>query len=319
MAQIMRIHEYGGPEVMHLEEAAVGSPGPGEVRLRHTAIGLNLSDVYRRTGAHLMPLPLVLGSEGAGVVEEVGDGVSDLKPGDRVVYASVPGSYCSEKLIAADRMVKLPDAIDDRTAAAMMLKGLTVDYLIHRSYAVKAGDTVLIHAAAGGVGLIFCQWARHLGATVIGTVGNDEKAALARDHGCDHALPYSGFAAAVMDITGGQGCHAVYDSVGRDTIEDSFRCLRPHGVLASFGQASGEYTAFDLSLVRGSRFFTRASLPDFIRTRDELMAGAGRLFDVVGKGIVRIEVNQTYPLADAAQAHRDLEARRTTGSTVILP
>ena len=319
MARIVRIHEYGGPEVMCFEEDEVGAPGPGEVRLRHTAIGLNLSDVYRRTGAHAMGLPLVLGSEGAGIVEEVGSGVTGVTAGDRVGYASVPGSYCSEKLIAADRLIVLPDAIDERTAAAMMLKGLTVHYLIYWSYEVKPGDTVLIHAATGGVGLIFCQWAKHLGATVIGTVGTPEKGEIARAHGCDHALPYDGFAAAVMDLTGGAGCHAVYDSVGKDTIVDSFRCVRPRGVLASFGQASGTYSGFDPDLVRGSRFFTRPSLPDYVADRADLSTGAERLLEMVGKGIVRIEVNQTYELADAAQAHRDLEARRTTGSTVLLP
>lgn len=319
MTRVIRTHEFGGPEVLKLEEDTLAPPEPGEAQVRHTAIGLNLADAQRRKGTYHGAQPGIMGSEGAGEVTALGDGVDGLAVGDRVAYAGVPGSYCDARNIPAARLVRLPGGIDEQTAAAMMLKGLTVHYLIHWSYAVQPGNTVLIHAAAGGVGLIFCQWARHLGATVIGTVSSDAKAETARAHGCHHALPYDGFQSAVMDLTEGKGCHAVYDSVGPDTIEDSFRCLRPRGTLVSFGAASGPIPPLDVALVRGARFFTRPSLADYGVAPDDLAIGAKRLFEVVESGAVRITVNQTYALADAAQAHRDLEARLTTGSTVLLP
>ena len=325
MTHAIRIHEYGGPEVLRWEEVAVGDPGPGELRIRHGAIGLNYIDVYHRTGLYPLPaLPWTLGMEGAGRVEAVGPGVSEFKVGDRVAYASPPvGAYAEVRLMPADRVVALPDAIDERAAAAMLLQGMTAQYLLRRSYRVQAGDTILLHAAAGGVGLIASQWARHLGATVIGTVGSEAKAALARAHGCDHVIDYrrENIVERVREITGGAGVAVVYDSVGKDTFMDSLDCLRPLGMMVSFGNASGPVPAFEPGLLaaKGSLFFTRPSLMHYTARRADLLASAAELFAVVTSGAVKLEVNQTYPLAETAQAHRDLEARQTTGSTVLLP
>ena len=325
MTHAIRIHHYGGPEVLRWEEVAVGDPGPGELRIRHGAIGLNYIDVYHRTGLYPLPaLPWTLGMEGAGQVEAVGPGVTEFKVGDRVAYASPPvGAYAEVRLMPADRVVALPDTIDERTAAAMLLQGMTAQYLLRRSYRVQAGDAILLHAAAGGVGLIASQWARHLGATVIGTVGSEAKAALARAHGCDHVIDYrrENIVERVREITGGAGVAVVYDSVGKDTFMDSLDCLRPLGMMVSFGNASGPVPAFEPGLLaaKGSLFFTRPSLMHYTARRADLLASAAELFAVVTSGAVQIEVNQTYPLAETAQAHRDLEARQTTGSTVLLP
>jgi NADPH2:quinone reductase len=325
MTHAIRIHHYGGPEVLRWEEVAVGDPGPGELRIRHGAIGLNYIDVYHRTGLYPLPaLPWTLGMEGAGQVEAVGPGVTEFKVGDRVAYASPPvGAYAEVRLMPADRVVALPDTIDERTAAAMLLQGMTAQYLLRRSYRVQAGDAILLHAAAGGVGLIASQWARHLGATVIGTVGSEAKAALARAHGCDHVIDYrrENIVERVREITGGAGVAVVYDSVGKDTFMDSLDCLQPLGMMVSFGNASGPVPAFEPGLLaaKGSLFFTRPSLMHYTARRADLLASAAELFAVVTSGAVQIEVNQTYPLAETAQAHRDLEARQTTGSTVLLP
>ncbi len=325
MPKAIRIHEHGGPEVLRWEEVEVGEPGPGQLRVRHGAVGLNYIDIYHRTGLYPLPsLPWTLGMEGAGQVEAVGEGVTEFKPGDRIAYASPPvGAYAEVRLMPADRVVALPDAIDDRTAAAMMLQGMTAQYLLRRTYRVQAGDTILLHAAAGGVGLIVSQWARHLGAIVIGTVGNDEKAELARAHGCHHVIVYSreNFTERVREITGGQGVAAVYDSVGQETFMGSLDCLRRLGMMISFGNASGPVPPFDPGILaaKGSLFLTRPSLMAYTAERADLLASAAELFEVVSSGAVRIEVRQTYPLAETARAHRDLEARKTTGSTVLLP
>ena len=324
MTHAIRIHEHGGPEVMKWEAVEIGAPGPKELRVRHTAVGLNYIDTYHRTGLYKIPLPSVIGREGAGVVEAVGSEVTDVKIGDRVAYASAPiGSYTEARLIAADRVVKIPDGVTDQQAASMMLKGMTAQYLLRRSYPVKAGDTILFHAAAGGVGLILCQWANHLGATVIGTVGSEEKAALAKANGCHHVINYrtEDFVARVAEITGGKKCAVVYDGVGKDTFMKSLDCVRPRGLVALFGNASGKVEPLDLGVLaaKGSLFVTRPTLDTHVATREDLVATANDLFDVVGRGIVKIEINQTYALKDAAQAHRDLEARKTTGSTVLLP
>jgi len=325
MTKAIRIHEPGGPEVLRWEEVSVGDPGPGEVRLRQTAVGLNYIDVYHRSSLYPLPtLPAVIGMEGAGVVEAVGADVAELKEGDRVAYAAPPpGSYAEARLMPADRLIKLPDSIDDRQAAAMMLQGMTVRYLIRRTYPVKKGETVLFHAAAGGVGLIACQWLKHLGATVIGTVGSEEKAELARAHGCTHTIDYrrEDFAAKVKDLTNGAGVSVVYDSVGQDTFEGSLKCLQPMGLLVGFGNASGPVPPFELGRLAamGSLYITRPTLMTYTAKRDDLVATARDLFDVVQSGAVKIEINQTYPLSETAQAHRDLEARKTTGSTILLP
>jgi NADPH2:quinone reductase len=325
MTKAIRIHAPGGPEALSWEEVDVGDPGPGQVRLRHTAVGLNYIDVYHRTGMYPLPaMPAVIGMEGAGVVEAVGADVAELKKGDRVAYAAPPpGAYAQERLMPADRLIKLPDAIADKQAAAMMLQGMTVQYLIRRTYPVKKGDTVLFHAAAGGVGLIACQWLKHLGATVIGTVGSAEKAALAKAHGCDHTIEYKreDFAAKVKELTNGAGVAVVYDSVGKDTFEGSLKCLQPLGLLANFGSASGPVPPFDLARLAGlgSLYVTRPTLMTYTAKRTDLVTTAKDLFDVVQSGVVKIEINQTYPLAETAQAHRDLEARKTTGSTILLP
>jgi len=322
MTKAIRIHETGGPEVMRWEDVEVGDPGPGEVRLKQSAVGLNYIDVYHRTGLYPLELPATLGLEAAGTVEAVGEGVRELKPGDRVAYASPPvGAYAQARLMPAERVLKLPDAITDHQAAAMMLQGMTVQYLIRRTYRVSKGETVLFHAAAGGVGLIACQWLKHLGVTVIGTVGSAEKAALAQEHGCAHTINYRSedFVARVKEITGGAGVPVVYDSVGKDTFEGSLQCLAPMGMLVGFGNASGPVPPFELGRLAqmGSLYITRPTLMTYTAKRADLLASANELFEVVLSGALKIEINQTYPLAEAAQAHRDLEARKTTGSTVL--
>jgi NADPH2:quinone reductase len=324
MTHAIRVHDYGGPEVLKWEAVEVGPPGPGEVKIKQTAVGLNYIDVYLRTGLYPQPsFPFVPGMEGAGVVTQVGEGVRDLKVGRHVAYAGPPGAYAEERLIAADRVVKIPSGIDDQTAASIMLKGMTAQYLLRRTYKVGRDTTLLFHAAAGGVGLIACQWAASLGATVIGTVGSAGKALIARAHGCVHVINTreEDVVAKVKDYTKGQGVDVVYDSIGKDMFPASLDCLRPLGMWVSFGQSSGPVPEFKITLLsqKGSLFATRPSLGDYTRTRKDLVATANDLFDVVAKGKVKIAINQTYPLAEAAQAHRDLEARLTTGSTVLLP
>ncbi len=322
MSHAIRIHKTGGPEVLQWETVEVAAPGPGEIRLKQTAVGLNFIDVYHRTGAYPMTLPFIPGMDAAGVVESVGVGVLHIKPGDRVAYPMTLGAYAEVRLIAADRVVKLPDAIDDRTAAAMMLRGMTARYLLRDIYKVGPGDTILIHAAAGGVGLMVCQWAAALGATVIGTVSTDEKAALAKANGCHHPIIYTreDFVARVTEITGGKKLPVVYDSVGKDTYLRSLDCLRPRGILVLFGASSGQIPPMDLSLLaqKGSLLVTRPTLGTFIATRAQLEENAADLFAAVTSGKVKAHVNQSYPLKGVAQAHRDLEARRTTGSTVLV-
>lgn len=319
----IRAWKAGGPEVMQWEEVEVGAPGPGQILVRHAAVGLNYIDTYHRSGLYpIAETPFTPGMEGAGTVEEVGDGVADLAKGDRVAYAAPPiGAYAEARVMAAAGVVKIPAAVDDETAAAMMLKGMTVEYLLRRTYAVKPGDTILFHAAAGGVGLIACQWAKAIGATVIGTVGSDEKAELARAHGCDHPVLYTreNFVERVKEITGGKGVPVVYDSVGRSTFMDSLDCLAPRGLLAAFGQSSGSVAPFDPGLLaaKGSLYLTRPSLMAYNASRAELVASAGALFEMVASGKVKIEINARYPLSEAVAAHRDLEGRKTTGSTVF--
>jgi NADPH2:quinone reductase len=320
----IRMHETGGPEVLRWEVVELPAPAPGEVRVRHTAVGVNFIDTYHRTGLYPVTLPAVLGSEAAGVVEEVGDGVTGFAKGDRVAYGTGPlGAYAEARNMPVANLVKVPAGIDDQVAAAAMLKGMTAQYLVRRTYAVQKGDTILVHAAAGGVGLILCQWAKHLGATVIGTVGSEEKAKLAREHGCDHIVFYrtEDVPARVREITSGAGVPVVYDSVGKDTFAASLACLRPRGLMVTFGQSSGAIAPFDPRLLaqKGSLFLTRPTLADYVRERADLEATARDLFDVIASGAVRIRVAQTYPLRDAERAHRDLEARKTTGSTVLLP
>lgn len=325
MTKAIRIHQHGGPDVMCWEDIDIGDPAAGEVRLRHSAIGLNFIDVYMRSGLYPLPgFPAGIGLEAAGVIEALGDDVTDFTVGDRVAYAAPPvGSYAESRLMPASVLVKLPDAVTDTQAAAMMLKGMTAEYLLNRTYAVQTGDTILFHAAAGGVGLIACQWAKHLGATVIGTVSTEEKASLATAHGCDHVIIVTehGFTDKLRDLTGGKGVQVVYDSIGKNTFEGSLDCLVPRGTMVSFGQSSGPVPPFDIAglSARGSLFLTRPSIMAYTATRDDLIASANALFDVVAAGHVRIEINQTYTLEDAAQAHSDLEARKTTGSTVLLP
>jgi NADPH2:quinone reductase len=327
MPRAIQITAYGGPEQMQLVDLAVGEPGPGEIRIRHQACGLNYIDVYQRTGLYANPLPLTLGMEGAGIVEAVGEGVTHLKAGDRAAYASnPPGSYSEARVMPAKNVVKLPEGIAFDTAAGMMLKGLTAQYLLKKTRPVEgleAGDFVLFHAAAGGVGLIACQWARALGLQLIGTAGSAAKCELARAHGAAHMIDYSreDFVARVKDITGGRGVKVVYDSVGKDTWEGSLNCLRPFGLMASFGNASGPVPPFAPGSLgpKGSIYVTRQTLFTHIATREATQAMADDLFAVVGSGGVQIRIDQRYPLADVAQAHRDLEARKTTGSTVLLP
>lgn len=325
MPKAVRIHAHGGPEVLRYEEVEVGAPGDGQALIRQTAVGLNFLDIYYRTGLYPAPdgLPLIPGGEGAGLVEAVGPGVAGLQAGDRVAYAAGVGGYAEQRLIAADRLVKLPDAISDEQAAGMMLKGMTVEYLLRRTFKVKEGDTVLYHAAAGGVGLIFGQWAKSLGATVIGTAGSADKIALAKAHGFDHVVNYrdTDFVAAVNEITGGRKCDVVYDSVGKDTFSGSLDCLKPRGMLVSFGQSSGPIPPFNLAVLsqKGSLYLTRPTLFTYVAKREDLEAAAQALFDVVSSGKVKIEINQTYALKDAGRAQADLEARKTTGTTVLLP
>jgi NADPH2:quinone reductase len=325
MSKAVRIHAQGGTDVLRYEDVEIGRPSKGEALIQHTAIGLNFLDIYYRNGTYPPPagLPLTLGNEAAGVVLEVGEGVGTVKSGDRVAYVGPLGAYAEQRLIAADRLVKVPDGITDEQAAAMMLKGMTVEYLLCRTYAVKPGDTVLYHAAAGGVGLLFGQWARHVGATVIGTAGSPDKVELAKAHGFDHVINYrdTDFVAAVKEITGGRLCDVVYDSVGKDTFPASLDCLKPRHLFVSFGQSSGPIPPFPITLLsqKGSLYATRPTLFGYIATREELEASAGALFDVVKKGIVKVEINQRYPLAEAGRAHDDLEGRRTTGTTVLVP
>ena len=324
MTHAIVVHAYGGPEVLKWEEVEVGAPGPGQVRLKQTAVGLNYIDVYGRTGYYPQPsLPFIPGMEGAGIVTAVGSGVSEFAVGDRVAYAGPIGAYAQERLIAADRVVKIPSGIDPTEAAAIMLQGMTAEYLLRRTYRVGPETTLLFHAAAGGVGLIACQWARSLGATVIGTVGSAEKAKLALEHGCTHVINYreEDFVARVKELTRGKGVDVVYDSIGKDTFPGSLDCLRPLGLWVSFGQASGPVPEFKITLLsqKGSLFATRPSLGNYTATREDLVASANDLFDVVKSGKVKIAVNQTYPLAEAARAHRELEARTTTGSTLLIP
>lgn len=323
MPHAIRIHETGGPENMRWEEVEVGKPGPGEVLVRNKAVGLNYIDTYHRTGLYPMPLPLTLGMEGAGVVEAVGPKVKEFKKGDRVAYAQPIGAYAEVCLRPAERLVKIPSGIDDKTAAAMMLKGMTAHYLLRRTYKVKKGDVILVHAAAGGVGQIMCQWAKYLGATVIGTVGSNAKAALAKKAGCKHVIVLSNekFPERVKAITKGAGVPVVYDGIGKDTFMDSLDCLAPLGLMVSYGNASGAVTQFNPGVLsqKGSLFLTRPTLISYVGKRDDLVKTARELFDVVKKKIVKIPINQTYPLKEAAQAHRDLEGRKTTGSTVLLP
>lgn len=322
MPKAIRIHEHGGPDVLCWDEVDPGTPGPGQALIRQTAVGLNFIDVYHRTGLYPVPSrPAIIGNEGAGVVEAVGDDVSVVSVGDRVAYSMSLGSYAEQRVVDAARLVKLPDDITDHQAAAMMLKGCTVQYLLRRIYPVSAGDTILLHAAAGGVGLIASQWAKHLGATVIGTVGSDEKAALAKAHGCAHTVVYTreDVVERVKALTGGVGVPVVFDSVGKDTFMASLDCLQPRGLMVSYGNASGAVEPFSPGVLaaKGSLFLTRPTLASYISTRDDLDATAADLFSVVKNGAVRIAVNQTLPLEEAAQAHRDLEARKTTGSTVL--
>ncbi len=323
MAKAVRYHKTGGPEVLQVEDVQVGEPGAGQVRVRHTAIGVNFVDTYQRSGLYPMQLPQVAGNEAAGVVEAVGPGVGDLKAGDRVTYTGLPGSYCEQRLVPADRTVKLPQGISDEQAASMLLKGLTVHYLIFSTYPVKQGDTVLWHAAAGGVGLIACQWLKSLGVTTIGTVGSEDKAALARAHGADHVINYSkeSFVERVKEITGGKGVPVVYDGVGKSTWEGSLDCLRPRGLLVSFGNASGAVPPMNLGILsaKGSLYVTRPTLATHIASRADLVERCDSLFEVVKSGKVKIETTGRYQLADAAQCHRDLEGRKTTGSVILVP
>jgi NADPH2:quinone reductase len=325
MTGVVRVHETGGPEVLRFEQADIGAPGRGQALVRQTAVGLNFIDVYFRTGLYRPPsLPFTPGLEGAGVVEEVGDGVSEVRVGQRVAYAGGPiGAYAESRLMPADRLVPVPDAITDEQAAAMMLKGMTAHYLLRRTFRVQPGQTILFHAAAGGVGLIACQWAKHLGATVIGTVGSADKAELARAHGCDHPIRYDqeDVVKRVRELTGGKGVPVVYDSVGQATFERSLDCLAALGMLVTFGQSSGKIPPFDTAVLaqKGSLFLARPTLMTYVAARSDLLAAAKELFEVVQRGAVRIQINQRYPMREAAEAHRALEGRQTVGSTILLP
>jgi NADPH2:quinone reductase len=325
MTKAIRIYETGGPDVMRWEDVDPGKPEPGEALVRHEAVGLNFIDVYHRTGLYPLPaLPATPGLEGAGIVEEIGEGVTEVAVGDRVAYAGIPpGAYAEVRRIPAHRLVQLPEKISFQQGAAMMLQGMTARYLLRGCYAVKAGDTILIHAAAGGVGSIVCQWAKHLGATVIGTVGSEQKAEIATANGCDYPILYTeeDFSARTREITNGGGVDVVYDSVGQATFMQSLDCLHPMGMMVSFGQASGSVPPLDLGelAARGSLFLTRPSLMAYTAAREDLLNHAEDLFEVVQSGAVRIEIKQTYPLAEAARAHQDLEARKTTGSTILIP
>lgn len=325
MTKAIRIHETGGPEVLRWEDHDPGRPGRGEALIRHKAVGLNFLDTYFRTGLYPAPagLPFTPGSEAAGEVIEIGEGVDWLEPGDRVAYAGPLGAYAQKRVIPADRLVRIPDRVSEEVAAAAMLKGMTAEYLLHRIRPLKPGDTVLYHAAAGGVGLIFGQWAKHMGLTTIGTVGSGEKAELARAHGYEHVVNYreQNFVEAVAEITGGRKCDVVFDSVGKDTWEGSLDCLRPRGMFVSFGQSSGPIPPFNLGILsqKGSLYATRPTLFSYIAGRDELVDSAAMLFEVIGSGAVKIRINQRYELAQAARAHADLEARKTTGATILVP
>ena len=325
MTKAIRIYRTGGPEVMQWEDVEVGAPGAGQVRMKNTAVGLNFRDVLIRNGGHaLKAFPSGLGLESAGIIEAIGPGVSGFTVGQRIAVVAGPdGAYAEARLVPAARVVPLPDTIDERTAASMMIRGMTVRYLLRETYPVQHGDTILIHAAAGGLGLIFCQWAKHLGATVIGTVSSAAKGEIARAHGCDHAIVYGNedFTARVREITGGKGVAAVYDSVGKDTFEASLNCLRPRGVMVSFGEASGDPPPVAPRRLGalGSIYVTHPSLPDYTATREALLATAGDLFAMVAGGNVKIDVSRSYPLAGAARAHADVESRRSTGSIVLIP
>lgn len=324
MTHAIRIHEAGGAEVLKWDAIEVGKPGHGQVRLRQTACGLNYIDIYMRQGIYpVAEFPAVLGMEAAGIVEEIGEGVTEVAVGDRVAYAMVVGGYAEQRLIDAHRLVKIPDTIDDQVAATMMLKGLTAHYLLFRTYPVKAGDTILVHAAAGGVGLMLCQWAKHLGATVIGTVGSKEKAELAMANGCDYPVFYreENIAKRVRELTKGEGVAVVYDAIGQQTFEASLDSLRPFGVMVTYGNITGQVEPFSPKILapKGSLYVTRPTLATHVATRELLLEGAERLIEVITKGIVKNNVHQSYALKDTAQAHRDMEARKTTGSTVLLP
>lgn len=324
MANAIRVHQYGGPEAMKYESVDVGAPGSGQVKLKQHAIGVNFIDVYQRTGLYPQAsFPFTPGNEGAGEVTAVGAGVSDLKVGDRVAYAGAIGAYADERLAPADKLVKLPDSIPYETGAAMMLQGMTVQYLLRRTYKVGADTTLLMHAAAGGIGLIACQWAKHLGATIIGTASSEEKCALAKAAGATHMINYKteNFVERVNAITGGKKCDVVYDSIGKDTFPASLDCLKPLGLFVTFGNASGPIDAFNAGILaaKGSLYMTRPTLNTYTATRADLVATAKDLFEVVASGAVKINVNQKYALKDAAQAHKDLEGRKTTGSIILLP
>jgi NADPH2:quinone reductase len=324
MPHAIRIHQPGGPEVMQWEEIALGDPGPGQARVRHTAVGLNYIDTYHRSGLYKLPMPTGLGSEGAGIVEAVGDGVTDVKAGDRVAYSGgAPGAYAEARVMPVDRLVKLPEGVAERTAATLMLKGLTTQYLFRQTYPLKSGETILFHAAAGGVGLIACQWARALGVMMIGTVGSDEKAAIAKAHGCTHTIVYTreNFVERVKELTGGKGVRVVYDGVGKAMFPASLDCLVPRGLYVNFGNASGPVPPFDMLMLsaKGSLYVTRPTLVTYTSTRPALLAMADEMFGLVKAGKIVNEARQTYALKDAAQAHRDLEARKTTGSTLLMP
>ena len=324
MPKAIRIHQTGGPEVLQWESVTVGEPGPGEARVRHTAVGLNYIDTYHRSGLYKLPLPSGIGLEASGVVEAVGPGVTDIAKGDRVAYCGgPPGSYSELRVMPADKLVKLPDGVSDRSAATLMLKGLTVEYLFRQTFPLKGGETILFHAAAGGVGLIACQWARALGVTMIGTVGSDDKAALAKANGCAHTIVSTreNFVERVKDLTAGQGVPVVYDSVGKDTFPASLDCLKRRGMFVSFGNTSGPIAAFDIGLLlqKGALFATRPSIAMYAATRSDLLRMADEMFALVKAGKIVSDARQTYALKDATQAHRDLEARKTTGATLLLP
>ena len=323
MTHAIQIHELGGPEVLRWEAVDVSAPGPGQVLIKQTVVGLNYIDIYHRTGSYPVPSkPAIIGNEAAGVVEAVGDNVTEVAVGDRVAYCMSLGSYTQRRVIPSRLLVRLPDSLTDQHAAALMLKGCTVQYLLRRTYPLKAGDTILFHAAAGGCGLIACQWAKHLGATVIGTVSTPEKAELAKAHGCDHVIVYGreSFVERVKELTDGAGVPVVYDSVGKDTFTDSLDCLQPRGLMVSFGNSSGAVESFSPSQLaaKGSLYLTRPTLATHIRTREDLEMTTNDLFDVISKGVVTVDINQSYSLQNAPQAHRELEGRKTTGSSVLL-
>lgn len=323
MPKVIRIERHGGPEVLQWVDVPIGAPGPGEARVRQTAVGLNFVDIYQRSGLYPGTLPLILGGEGAGIVESVGPGVTDVRSGDRVVYTGANGAYAEERLVPVDRLVKLPDGIDDRTAAASFLKGTTVQYLLHRTFKVAPGHTILLHAAAGGVGLIAGQWAKALGATVIGAVGSDEKREIAMKNGCDHVINYRSedWVARVRELTAGAGVDVVYDSVGKDTFPGSLDCLKPLGMFVSFGNSSGLVPPLEMRTLqqKGSLFATRPTSVHYLARRVDLVAAANALFAVLTDGTVKVEIGQTFALKDAAEAHRALESRRTVGATILLP